>query len=742
MKAYLDQMERLDYPMPLVLGVNLILTSLSKDYDKFVQNYNMYGMGKTIPELHAMLKLAEKCIPKKAPAVLAIRQAYDLRHKIPPPAKKEHPAKDTEFHYCHKLGHWKSNFPLYLAGLKKNKANMSSTSGTFGLYVGNGNRAAVEAIGSFDLILPSVMVLVLDNCHFSPSITRGVISLSCLCDNGFLHKFTNNGAISVSKDNVFYFNVIPRYGIFEIDMQNHVSNERSIYSCSNKKSKHNLDSTFLWHCHLGHINKKRVAKLQHDGLLKSIDDESFDVCISCLSGKMVRKPFTHASERADDLLGIIHSDGYALEFAVCILNMVPTKKIDKTPYGIWHGSIKCIFVGYPKEMLGYYFYYPPENKIFVARYAEFFESNIISQEASGSTVDFDDIQRQDAQPSENTSEHRPEVEHEDVETQTHVILVSKSVRIPQVPKRYGFYVDAEELVGDHGELANYRDALSNPESDKWLEAMNAEMQSMKDNQVWNLVDLPFNYTKSIRILKRIMTMRFGIYEYASFKDPFMDLSELLGAETRDLMRRSKSMVSLKIPISHVYIRELVEVSFFLILYVDDILLMGNNIPMLQDVKSWIGKCFAMKDLALSKTQGPFTPAEVMRMKGVHYASDIGSIMYAVRVCLRDERRRFDWKSSKQSTIAMSSMKAEYIAASKAAMEAIWIHKFISRLGVVPNNDRPMDMYCDSTGAITIADEPSVQKDNNLVDPFTKPMSCSKHVEHARNIGLRPAVSFM
>ncbi|GKF43381.1 retrotransposon protein, putative, ty1-copia subclass [Tanacetum coccineum] len=35
---------------------------------------------------------------------------------------------------------------------------------------------------------------------------------------------------------------------------------------------------------------------------------------------------------------------------------------------------------------------------------------------------------------------------------------------------------------------------------------------------------------------------------------------------------------------------------FLILYVDDILIMGNGIPLLQDVKSYIGRCFAMKDL--------------------------------------------------------------------------------------------------------------------------------------------------
>ena len=89
---------------------------------------------------------------------------------------------------------------------------------------------------------------------------------------------------------------------------------------------------------------------------------------------------------------------YALESAARILNMVPTKKVEKTPYEIWHGkipklsylkiwgckafvkcdtlnklepkSIKYNFVGYPKEMMSYYFYYKAENKVFTARYAE------------------------------------------------------------------------------------------------------------------------------------------------------------------------------------------------------------------------------------------------------------------------------------------------------------------------------------------------------------------------------------
>ncbi|GKE71770.1 hypothetical protein Tco_1529842 [Tanacetum coccineum] len=47
---------------------------LMLDYDQFVQNYNMHDTGKTIPELHVMLKLIEKGIPKKAYVVLAIRQ--------------------------------------------------------------------------------------------------------------------------------------------------------------------------------------------------------------------------------------------------------------------------------------------------------------------------------------------------------------------------------------------------------------------------------------------------------------------------------------------------------------------------------------------------------------------------------------------------------------------------------------------------------------------------------------------
>nr|GFA17009.1 retrovirus-related Pol polyprotein from transposon TNT 1-94 [Tanacetum cinerariifolium] len=57
--------------------------------------------------------------------------------------------------------------------------------------------------------------------------------------------------------------------------------------------------------------------------------------------------------------------------------------------------------------------------------------------------------------------------------------------------------------------------------------------------------------------------------------------------------------------------------------------MGNSIPMLQSVKTYLGKCFASKDLGAS------TPAEMKRMQNVPYSSAVGSIMYAVR-CTRPD----------------------------------------------------------------------------------------------------------
>ncbi|GKA42203.1 zinc finger, CCHC-type containing protein [Tanacetum coccineum] len=267
-----------------------------------------------------MLKLHEESLPKKDvnPALHAIRAGrvqknqknkphkagkggqgkgknkmgyaqnnvpFAHKPKTPPPPKKDNPAKDAICHKCGKIRQWRRNCPVYLAELMKKKklSQGASTSGIFTIELYSfpskswiyDTGYAVEAIGTYHLELPSGLVIVLNN---------------------FL------------KNNLVYFMAVLRDGIFEIDMSCSNTNDSSMYAITNKRAKVNLDSSLLWHCRLGHISKKRIEKLQHDGLLNSIDIESLGKCGSCLSGKMARKPYSHQVERAKDLLVLIHTD--------------------------------------------------------------------------------------------------------------------------------------------------------------------------------------------------------------------------------------------------------------------------------------------------------------------------------------------------------------------------------------------------------------------------------------------------
>nr|GFA89273.1 retrotransposon protein, putative, Ty1-copia subclass [Tanacetum cinerariifolium] len=197
-------------------------------------------------------------------------------------------------------------------------------------------------------------------------------------------------------------NAIPRDTIFKTDLSNSYANDSSMYVISNKRAKLDLDSAFLWHCRLGHISKKRIKKLQHDGLLISTDLRAFEKCISCIFGKMARKRYTHQVDKAKDLLGLIHTNVCG-PFKIMGCEVLVKRDTLTKPDKLELRSIKCIFIGNPKETIGYYFYYPPENKVLVAQNAKFLENSLITQEASGSLEDLEIIQEGDTHPFIDTS---------------------------------------------------------------------------------------------------------------------------------------------------------------------------------------------------------------------------------------------------------------------------------------------------------------------------------------------------
>ena len=65
-------------------------------------------------------------------------------------------------------------------------------------------------------------------------------------------------------------------------------------------------------------------------------------------------------------------------------------------------------------------------------------------------------------------------------------------RIRHEPERYGFLITGNKgiILVDNNEPTTYQGTIVYPNSIRWHEAMKSEMQSMYDNQLWNLVDPP------------------------------------------------------------------------------------------------------------------------------------------------------------------------------------------------------------------------------------------------------------
>ena len=54
-------------------------------------------------------------------------------------------------------------------------------------------------------------------------------------------------------------------------------------------------------------------------------------------------------------------------------------------------SEKCVFIGYPKETVGYTFYHRSEGKIFFAKNGSFLEKEFLSKEVRGRKVELDKV---------------------------------------------------------------------------------------------------------------------------------------------------------------------------------------------------------------------------------------------------------------------------------------------------------------------------------------------------------------
>ncbi|GJT32048.1 retrotransposon protein, putative, ty1-copia subclass [Tanacetum coccineum] len=644
MKGYFDRLESLNMVFDVELSINIILSDLPTDYNQFVLSYQMNKKDTSIMELHSLLQTVEQGIKKIDVPSTSAAPMLTVGHN----AKKK---KDFSFQLERKdrkrKGHWKRSCLKYLKDLKDGKDEKGShlASPCKGIY------ETVECIShNGNVIL---------NVGSSNELDKSKLWHSCLGRYGYVYLIKHKSDT---------FEVFKRY-------QNEVENQlgRKIKVLRSDRGGEYLSIEFFDHLKncgiVSQLTPPRTPQL--NGVAERRNRTLLDMVRSMMSRATLPISFW----------------GYALETAAHILNLVPTKKVSKTPFEMWKGkrpslghikiwgcevfvrreaqdklearSEKCLFVGYPEESFGYLFYKPKDNV-----------------------------------------------------AQIRCIFLDG----------YGVY-DVRTIIFKCLHLISRMQTFSPVAKIKSIRIMLA-IAAFHDYEIWQMdVKTTFLNGKLTKDTSRSWNLCF--HEKV----------------TQFGFSRSEDE-------SCIYVKVSGSVVVFLVLYVDDMLLIGNDILTLQNVKDWLGKCFAMKalgdatyilgikiykdrlkrliglsqDTYLNKILKRFkmenskkgnlplhhgikiskdlclkNDEELDRMSRVPYASAVGSIMY-VMTCTRPDvsfalsmvsrhqqnpGEAVTWKISKQDTVADFTCEFEYIAACETLKEAM--------LGWMKNSFRDLEL---------------------------------------------------
>ncbi|KAG8474805.1 hypothetical protein CXB51_031510 [Gossypium anomalum] len=178
-----------------------------------------------------------------------------------------------------------------------------------------------------------------------------------------------------------------------------------------------------------------------------------------------------------------------------LINRSPSVAIEKkTPQEVWSGnpanysdlkifgcpayahvnngkleprSIKCVFLGYKACVKGYKLWCPENRKVVISRDVVFDETAMLPN-----------LSLKDSSNKEN----QKQVEHQ--------------INTESTPQKYAeadlvtYALNVAEDIDANQEPSNYSEAISCEDSEKWMVAMQEEMESLHKNKTWDLVKLP------------------------------------------------------------------------------------------------------------------------------------------------------------------------------------------------------------------------------------------------------------
>lgn len=230
--------------------------------------------------------------------------------------------------------------------------------------------------------------------------------------------------------------------------------------------------------------------------------------------------------------------GEAVRTAVDLINLSPSRPLNgEIPDEVWYGkkasygqlrvfgcrafvhvpkderakldtkTKECIYLGSPRDELGFRLWDPVNKKIVRSRDVVFYEDQTIHdiQSKKPKTIVVQnsggEIPQRDIEPDQTAQPHQmeqPDQTEQGQEIQEEQMIetdqtdeepqLRRSMRVRQPSRRYSS--DEYVTLTDEGEPQSFMEAIETNEKDKWMQAMQEELQSLKENQTYDLVKLP------------------------------------------------------------------------------------------------------------------------------------------------------------------------------------------------------------------------------------------------------------
>ena len=118
------------------------------------------------------------------------------------------------------------------------------------MLMGNHNKAKVLGKGTVEVKMSSDKMLILTNVFYVPDIKKNLVSANLLCKSSVKAVLESN-KLNLSKNGIFVGKGYASDGIYKLSIIN-----KEVSRCG-----YIVDSSYLWHTRLGHLNFKYLKFL-------------------------------------------------------------------------------------------------------------------------------------------------------------------------------------------------------------------------------------------------------------------------------------------------------------------------------------------------------------------------------------------------------------------------------------------------------------------------------------------------